>query len=213
MAAAFHEAVLDILLPAEAAPPSGRTALPSGSAAGIDLARQSEAAGPGAGADCRGGGRRGSLHGGYAGGSPRRRRRGRGPFSRNLSPAHRPHPSPTTARHPMCWPRSAGRPNHPSPMANPWRRWTARRRTRWRRSAAAPSSGAARPALFLRREEQQAAGLDALARRWAGAGRWDRRRPYGRQSARGHRSPNRSISGTALPRAASGENRTSDGRG
>ena len=44
MAIAFHEAVLDTLLPAEAPPPSGGTALPSGRAAGIDLARQSEAA-------------------------------------------------------------------------------------------------------------------------------------------------------------------------
>ena len=35
MAAAFHEALLDILLPAEAVPPSGRWALPSGRAAGI----------------------------------------------------------------------------------------------------------------------------------------------------------------------------------
>ena len=46
MAIGFREAVLDILLPAEAVPPSGRTALPSGRAAGIDLTRQSEAAGP-----------------------------------------------------------------------------------------------------------------------------------------------------------------------
>jgi hypothetical protein len=44
MAIAFHEAVLDTLLPAEAPPPSGGTALPSGRAAGIDLASQSEAA-------------------------------------------------------------------------------------------------------------------------------------------------------------------------
>ena len=45
MAAAFHEAVLDALLPGEEAPPSGRTALPSGRAVGIDLAH-SEAARP-----------------------------------------------------------------------------------------------------------------------------------------------------------------------
>ncbi len=46
MAAAFQEAVLDILLPAEAAPPGGRRALPSGRTLGIDLARQSEVATP-----------------------------------------------------------------------------------------------------------------------------------------------------------------------
>jgi hypothetical protein len=46
MAAVFQEAVLDILLPAEAAPPGGLRALPSGRAVGIDLARQSEAATP-----------------------------------------------------------------------------------------------------------------------------------------------------------------------
>jgi hypothetical protein len=44
-AIAFHEAVLDTLLPAEALPRDS-TALPSGRAAGIDLARQSEAAAP-----------------------------------------------------------------------------------------------------------------------------------------------------------------------
>lgn len=46
MTVTFRDAVLDILLPAEAAPPSGRMALPSGNALGIDLARQSETAKP-----------------------------------------------------------------------------------------------------------------------------------------------------------------------
>jgi hypothetical protein len=46
MTVIFRDAVLDILLPAEAAPPSGRPALPSGNAVGIDLASQSETAKP-----------------------------------------------------------------------------------------------------------------------------------------------------------------------
>ncbi|HEY2111430.1 MAG TPA: hypothetical protein VGH25_06840, partial [Dongiaceae bacterium] len=46
MKAAFREAVLDVLLPAEASPPGSGTALPSGRAAGLDLARWSEAAEP-----------------------------------------------------------------------------------------------------------------------------------------------------------------------
>jgi len=37
MAVSFRDAVLDTLLPAEAAPPSGAVALPSGRALGIDL--------------------------------------------------------------------------------------------------------------------------------------------------------------------------------
>jgi hypothetical protein len=45
MAATFPEAVLDALLPAEPAPPSGAAALPSGRAAGIDLT-SSDAAKP-----------------------------------------------------------------------------------------------------------------------------------------------------------------------
>jgi hypothetical protein len=46
MKAAFREAVLDILLPAEVSPPGSGTALPSGRAAGLDLACWSEAAEP-----------------------------------------------------------------------------------------------------------------------------------------------------------------------
>ena len=43
---AFLRAVVDALLPAEADPPAGRTPLPSGTAAGIDLARYPEEARP-----------------------------------------------------------------------------------------------------------------------------------------------------------------------
>jgi hypothetical protein len=46
MKVTFRDVVLDILLPAEAAPPNGRTALPGGNAVGIDLASQSETAKP-----------------------------------------------------------------------------------------------------------------------------------------------------------------------